>query len=48
MRKLFFLQADKLLKALKAHLNPETRKENKNQVSDVLYHLLASKMVEFD
>ncbi|GAB1286745.1 Nucleolar and spindle-associated protein 1 [Apodemus speciosus] len=25
------LRADKLLRALKAHLNPETRKENKNQ-----------------
>lgn len=25
------MKADKLLKALKAHLNPETRKENKNQ-----------------
>lgn len=42
---LFFLQADKLLRALKAHLNPEIRKENKNQVSNVLYQLLASKML---
>lgn len=44
---LFFLQADKLLRALKAHLNPEIRKENKNQVSNGLYQLLASKMLCF-
>lgn len=32
LRYLTFLQADKLLKALKAHLKQEARKENENQV----------------
>uniref|UniRef100_A0A8D2HZF5 SAP domain-containing protein n=1 Tax=Urocitellus parryii TaxID=9999 RepID=A0A8D2HZF5_UROPR len=34
------LRADKLLKALKAHLKHEERKENKNQVSNVFHHHL--------
>lgn len=41
IRSFIFLQANKLLKALKAHLKHEARKENENQVGTIFYHPLA-------